>query len=263
MPENQIAISDLTFTVIAGTISFIVITIAIIAILVAFQRKRIGTLKKIQDMEISFEKQLFKSRVEVQEETSSLLAKELHDNIGQLLTGTKILMGLAERQIEAQVNMPDTFLQAQQSLEKAIQELRTLSKVLDKDWISHFSFIENLQQQAQRINDTGMACCKLLLPAAVLTMSPDKQIILFRIVQEGIQNAMKHGGADAIDINIFNENNQFEIHVSDNGRGWDTSAPHGMGITNMQHRTEILGGRLSIESVPNNGTNLTITIPLS
>ena len=147
MPENEVAISDLTFTLIAGTVSFVVITVAIIAILVAFQRKKIIHLKKIQNMEIRFQKQLLQSRLEVQEETSSLLAKELHDNVGQLLTGTKLLMGLAERQIESKVTMPDTMSKAQQSLEKAIQELRSLSKVLDTDWISQFNFSENLEQQ--------------------------------------------------------------------------------------------------------------------
>lgn len=254
---------DITITIIAGSISFVIMTIAIIAILIAFNSKKKLHLKEIKNIETVFQKQLLKSRIEVQEETSSLLAKELHDNVGQLLTGTKILMGLAERQISAQVSMPDTLFQAQQSLEKAIQELRTLSKALDADWISRFNFMDNLQQQAQRINDTGTAHCSLSLQRDAIPLSPEKQIMLFRVVQESIQNALKHSGADEISIQVSGTEHNIEIDVADNGRGYHTEAEQGMGIGNMQHRTELLGGTLSIESTPGNGTTVSIQIPLA
>lgn len=263
MPQNEIAINDLVITIVAGTVSFVVITCAIIAILVAFNRKKLLQMQKIISMERVFQKQLMQSRIEVQEETSSLLAKELHDNVGQLLTGTKILMGLAERQITSQVSMPDTLLQAQLSLEKAIQELRTLSKALDADWISRFDFIENLQQQVQRINENGVICCTLSIPDQALTLSPDKQIMLFRIVQEGIHNAMKHSGTNDISINISHGEDRIAILITDTGSGWNPETEQGMGITNMRQRTELLGGSLAIETVPGNGTQIAINIPLS
>lgn len=256
-------ITDITITIIAGTISFVIISGAIIAILVAFNRKKLMHFEKIISMEASFQKQLMQSRIEVQEETSSLLAKELHDNVGQLLTGSKILMGLAERQIAAQVTMPDTLLQAQQSLEKAIQELRTLSKALDADWISRFNFIENLHQQVQRINENGVIHCTLSVPGQALTLSPDKQIMLFRIVQEGIHNAMKHSGTNDISINISHGEDRIAILITDTGSGWNPEAEQGMGVTNMRQRTELLGGSFAIESVPGNGTQIAINIPLS
>lgn len=261
MPENEIAISDLTFTLIAGTVSFVVITIAIVAMIVAFQQKKILNLQKIQDMEISFQKQLLQSRLEVQEETSSLLAKELHDNVGQLLTGTKLLMGLAERQIENQVTMPDTMSKAQQSLEKAIRELRSLSKVLDADWISRFSFSENLEQQVHRINEMGMVQCSLSLAAAPIPLSAEKQVMLFRIVQEGVQNALKHSGCNILDISVAASNNEIKIELRDNGHGIQPENTSGMGLNNMAMRTGLLGGNINIDSTPETGTTLTIIIP--
>ena len=214
------------------------------------------------DMENTFQDQLLQSRIEVQEQTTSTLSKELHDNVGQLLTTTKMLMGLSEREL---THIPDTIKTAQETLGKAINELRTLSKSLDKEWLSQFNFLENLQQEAARINTGHTVQVQVTKPFDnKLPLNADEQIILFRIVQEALQNAIKHAGASQINIDIETSGTLLQVLIKDNGNGFSETEikNNGMGLANMKHRAKILGGTFNIESQKEKGTCIKIELPV-
>ena len=100
-------------------------------------------------MKAKYEQELLQSKLETQEQTFQQIGKELHDNVGQLLSTSRMLLGLTERSLP---NPPDTLLTANATLGEAISELRSLSKSLDKEWLEQFSFTDNLQTEISRIN---------------------------------------------------------------------------------------------------------------
>ena len=262
MPE-KFDDSEVTLMLAISTASFLFLSGIMIAILLIFQKKKFRHYQKIIEMETAFQDQLMQSRIEVQEQTSTTLSKELHDNVGQLLTTTKMLIGLSEREL---TYIPDTIKTAQETLGKAINELRTLSKSLDKDWLSQFNFLENLDQEAARINAAHSVQIQVLKPINnKLLLNADKQIILFRIVQESLQNAIKHAGASTINIDIKNINNTLLLSIKDNGNGFSETAikNNGMGLANMKHRAQILGGTFNIESQKEKGTCIKIELPIT
>ncbi len=210
-------------------------------------------------MNEAFEKQLMRSQIEVQEATLSVLGKELHDNVGQLLSSTKMLLGVTERKLE---NPPDTLLIADETLGKAIQELRSLSKSLDKEWLEQFNFIDNLAAEASRINTSGDLSISFSHPA-FLPLNAEKQIILFRIVQEAIQNALKHAHAKTIHITVAEISEALIITIADDGQGFNIKNHkfNGVGISNIRNRTALLGGTAQWDS-SETGTTILIQLPI-
>jgi signal transduction histidine kinase len=248
-------------SIILGASSLLLlITLFIVMLVMAYLKRDLKHLKEKESMEEDFEKQLLQSQLETQEETLNQLGNELHDNIGQLLNSTKLLIGVAQRSIP---HPPDTLVTADETLAKAIQELRSLSKSLNKEWLEQFNFIQNIEAEITRINSARSLHIYLSAPGA-LTMKPDKQIILFRIVQETLQNSIKHAGAKNIYIRIKEDTALLNITITDDGSGFEeTGLLNGVGILNIRHRTHLLGGTVQWQSALNKGTIVLIQIPVN
>jgi signal transduction histidine kinase len=245
------------FGVIFATIVLLLLAAFLMFFFVRYRVKNNDYIKEREAMQKSFDQTLLQSQVEVQEATFAGLAKELHDNIGQLLSSTKMLLGITQRNLG---NSPDTLTIAEETLGKAISELRSLSKSLDKEWLEQFDFIHNLEVESSRINDAKHLRISFTHPGK-LALRPEEQIILFRIVQEAMQNAMKHADPDHIQIHLTVAEEKMRIIVIDNGHGFnETHQKEGMGIRNMKHRTKLLGGKINWNST-GNGSSVIIELP--
>ena len=246
------------FIVIAGCCFIFLLCLFIIWFVVAYQKSTYKFLQEKQFMESSFKEQLLQSQIEVQEATFSALGKELHDNIGQLLSTTKMLIGITERSL---TNPPDTLNTANKTLGTAINELRSLSKSMNKEWLQQFNLIENLHTEVNRINSAGAARLHLTHPANIF-LKADEQIILFRIIQEAVQNAIKHAEANNIYIEITLTENLLLVTIKDDGRGFDAAVDHnGLGIMHLKQRTQLLGGSIKWDTA-HQGCRIFIEIPL-
>lgn len=238
----------------------LLITLFIVMLVMAYLRRDLKHLKEKETMEADFEKQLLQSQLETQEETLNQLSIEIHDNVGQLLNSTKLLIGLTQRSLS---ESPDTLTMADETLAKAIQELRTLSKALNKEWLQQFNFMENLEAEINRINAAKSIEIHFFRPSS-MSLEPDKQTILFRIVQEVLQNSIKHAQAKNIEIKIKEEAGTLIIYIADDGTGFNEAhITKSVGILNIKHRTHLLGGTVEWKSSITNGTSVTIQLPIS
>jgi len=246
--------------ILAASSILLLITLFIVMLVMAYLRRDLKHLKEKETMEADFEKQLLQSQLETQEETLNQLSTEIHDNVGQLLNSTKLLIGLTQRSL---TESPETLTMADETLAKAIQELRSLSKSLNKEWLQQFNFIENLESEIARINAAKSLQIHLFRPAT-LSLKAEGQIILFRIVQEVLQNAIKHAQAKNIEITIKDNNQLLTISIADDGTGFDeATAAKSVGILNIKHRTHLLGGTVQWRSSGSNGTEVTIQLPVN
>jgi signal transduction histidine kinase len=230
----------------------------VISYFLYFKRRKSRFLKERRSMQEEFSRQLLQSRVEVQESTFASLGKELHDNIGQLLGTAKMLIGVSQRNLAA---AGDTIRTADETLGKAIFELRNLSKSLNKEWLEQFSLKENLHTAAERVNAGGKINVRIHDHLQQLLLGSEEQLILFRIVQEAMQNAVKHAAATAIDIRMNENAGELSITVEDNGTGFTaTEERNGVGMLNMKQRISLLNG--NIQWVPQQqGTMVLIQLP--
>jgi signal transduction histidine kinase len=230
-------------------------------ILFVIARQRQNSMHLLQAArEQEFSKQLLQVQIEIQEQTFVTLAQELHDNIGQLLGSAKMLIGITERNINP---VPETLIAASESVGNAIAELRSLSKSLNKEWLSHFSLVENMQLEADRINSSGKIHVTILKEDELLPLQSDKQLMLFRIVQEALTNSVRHSMGKNILIQIRNNESDLTLTVADDGVGFDQGSAKlsGVGMIHLQQRVAILGGTVQVTSQRNHGTTIMIAIP--
>lgn len=249
---------EILITVIAGGFLFLFLVIILIVSVARYKKRIMQNVKEKKIMQELYAQELLQSKLETQEQTFQQIGKELHDNVGQLLSTSRMLIGLTERELQ---NPPDTLLTANATLGQAINEIRSLAKSLDKEWLERFSFAENIQTMTERING-GKNVEVEYVQTVDLPLRSDEQIILFRIVQEAIQNAIKHANPTHMRIAISQEGKNYLITVSDDGKGFDVnSASQSMGLANMRHRTQLLQGSIQFNSIVDAGTTVAIRLP--
>lgn len=252
--------AEVSFVMVAGMLIFFFLIIGVVLILFKFQKRKFLHAQEIADMQNEFQREILQTRMETQEETFQQIAKEIHDNVGQLLSSTKMLVGVAQQD---QANAKKVLDKADETLAESILALRSLSKSLDKEWLDQFNLLENLATETERINTSGELTISFI-PPAFLPIPSETQIVLFRIIQEALQNAIKHSGANMIHIGIESGPEKLYIEVIDDGKGFNTKhlVRSGMGSTNILNRARMLGGNAEWESDPRRGTKLIITIPI-
>lgn len=232
----------------------------IVYLFMRFNNKKNKLIREKVELHNAFQKELLKTQLETQEEAFHQIGVELHDNIGQLLSSTQMLLGTTERNIE---NVPDTLRTASQTLAQAIQELRMLSKSLNREWLKKFNVLQNLQAEVSRLNSAGLVQVQLKAPVQSLPISPESQVVIFRIIQEALQNSIKHAAAQQIFVEVKMDAD-LQVSISDDGRGFDADAGvlNGVGLMNMRHRIKLLGGTIDWDSALGRGTRVKLAIPL-
>jgi signal transduction histidine kinase len=215
---------------------------------------------QLKALEQEFKHQLTQSQLEIQEYTFRQISEELHDNVGQLLGTTKMLMGITERTLH---EVPDSLKIASETLTQAIQDIRSLSKSLSEEWLHQFNIVENLQTELSRINASRIIYASMQTNITLLPLEPQKQVMLFRIMQEALQNSIKHSQPKNIDVAIMVNDDNIYLSLEDNGNGFDanTAIRSGVGMMNMKHRIQLLGGTIEWHSNKNGSTKVEIILP--
>ncbi|NSL86826.1 sensor histidine kinase [Chitinophaga solisilvae] len=252
---------DFFVAVILLTLLFAIMGLVVVAAVINYKKKQQAYLHQLKLMKEEYEKQLMWSQIEMQEEAFAHLGQELHDDIGQLLSSTKLLINVTQRSLP---EAPDTLHTAEETVSTAIHRLRALSKSFSRQWLDQFSLIDNLNSEVERINVSRAIQVKFTHELTVLPLQAEPQIILFRIIQEAMQNCLKHARPQVIDISMRIADKVLWLIIADDGAGFDKEgmSATGMGIRNMQHRTQLLGGTINWEKTVAGGTAVLIKLPI-
>lgn len=246
--------------IIAASVIFLVLAGVVFFVLVFSQKQRFQQQERMALMESNFKEELLKSQLETQELTFRKIGDELHDHVGQLLTTARIQLGIVELSLKEK---PEALAAAMDTLGRGLDEMRSLSRSLNHEWLAQFDLLDNLRDEITRIKASGMHGISMETNIPMLPFTADKQIMLFRVIQEALQNALRHGLPTAIVIMFQDAGQQLTITISDNGTG--IAAAHsrktGVGMINMQNRAALLGGTISWEQGATGGTTVTIRLP--
>lgn len=253
--------NEIVITVIAGTVLIFLLCVVITLSVIRHYLRQQKFVREKQTMQNTFNQEILKTQLETQEATFHQISEELHDNVGQLLSTTKMLVGIAERALK---EPPDALKTASETLSKAIQDLRSLSKSLSNEWLHQFNIIENLQAEIDRLKAAREVEALLQSNIHMLPLEPQEQVMLFRVMQEALQNSIKHAHATVIKVAIEVGNDNVYLCLSDNGFGFDVAAvaQSGVGIMNMKHRVALLRGRIDWTSAEGKGTKVEINLPI-
>lgn len=207
-------------------------------------------------MNIEFEQTLLKSQLEIQEHTFNDISREIHDNIGQVLSLIRINLNTLKAPDENEkLELMDDLMG------KAISDLRSLSHSLDADHIRNNGWTSAVRKLLNDLQKSGKYKTFILIEEELPPLGSDKPIILFRMIQEVVNNIIRHAGADTIWLDARKENDKIEIDIKDNGKGFNAeSNSPGVGLQNLKNRSKMINAGLLIKSEPGKGTCITISI---
>lgn len=203
--------------------------------------------------------------IEVQESERRHLARELHDDIGQLLTCIKISAAGIQRHLEGGIEVRQGMLV--RIADEALGKVRDLSRMLRPVQLDSLGLVAAMRWQIDNyLPDLpgGVFClldCVELQPRS----EPCVEITLYRIFQEALSNVLKHAGADSVEISLARINENIHLRIADNGRGFDyegaLSNGSGMGLMSMAERAKLLGGEFVLTSTRGQGTRIEVVVP--
>jgi signal transduction histidine kinase len=249
---------EVAFAVIFTTLIILLLVAGIVISVFMYRRQHLKQSIQLKQLELDFEKELREGEAAVASSVSDHISRELHDNIGQLLT----VMNL---QIETQkLDDPQrepTLSSLQQTLSATQQEVRTLSRTLNSDYISRNGIIHSIQLEMDRLKRIGKFDLSWEYDEVIPTLSKEQQVMAFRIFQEIINNALKHSGAKTLSISVKGEHG-FMMEIKDDGKGFNyekTSASSAAnGLEHIKRRAELAGMSCIISSSPGQGCSYTI-----
>jgi two-component system, NarL family, sensor kinase len=230
-------------------------------ILFAYQKKQTAFQTQLEAIRNNYEKELLKTQLEIQEQTFQYISREIHDNVGQFISLAKLNLNMLNLNNKESIRLQ--VYNSTELLTRALDDLRDLSKSFSSDMIRDAGLIKAIEMQVSQLQKTESYDIVFEVRGNYDYMQDERELILFRIIQEAINNIIRHANAKQIIIILSCSEESLEIYIHDNGKGFDTShiSNHGGGIRNMKKRANLIHAGFKMESSPQKGTSIFINSP--
>lgn len=252
---------EIIIFIIVVSIAIAIFIVAIVLFIVFYRKKVMLQKNEYQKMKSIHQKELLSTQIEMQQQTMQHIGREIHDNIGQKLT----LASLYTQQLAFENKAPqitETIENISAILNTSLSELRQLSKTLTDNAVAKEPLVTLIQAECHKIHAFVKCSFSFNKAANQLGYSYELKSVLVRIVQEFLQNSIKHSQCKNIVATLNKKGDWLELHLEDDGKGFDPTASNkGIGLSNIKKRAAIINGVLDVESSAK-GTQLTLKIPL-
>lgn len=261
-------LSQQVVIIIVSSVFLLIVAVGIILLVYVYQKKQLLYVREKEQLKLDFEKQILESKLEIQEQTFKYISQEIHDNIGQVLSLAKLTINtMSSKDAEVLQQKIDS---SKQLVGKAIEDLRSLSKNLNTDYITDLGLAISVENEIKLLRNVSQYQIEVTTEGNAYRLQQQRELIIFRIFQEVLQNIIKHSKATCITITFYYNPDAFILRVSDNGMGFDVSLltdtnnnKVGIGLRNMRHRASLISANFTIDSLPGAGTVVKIQLPVN
>jgi signal transduction histidine kinase len=255
-------ISEFTIMFGIATTGMLVLAIAIVFFVVYYQKKMLQAKLKQQELEGEYQQKMLLASLESQESERKRLAAELHDSIGAMLSTVRVSLATVMRNQEENARVG----QVKHMIDETIESVRRISRDLMPSTLEMFGLahaLKDMSEQYSSMSDVNITCEEVGTPGP---LDKSKQLIAFRIVQEFLNNSIKHANAKNIS-GVVTWDSELHISLHEDGNGFDMNeiglTKPGIGLYTMQNRARMLNTELRFESVLKQGTSASLNIPLT
>jgi len=201
----------------------------------------------------------------MREEESAMLAREIHDELGQSLTGIKLEVSWLARSLQPdQQELKEKSESVLKMIDEMIASVRYIASRLRPRMLDDLGLVAAVESMVHDVMERTSIKCEMVSNMGVARLDPDQSITVFRIAQEALTNVMRHSGATRIDVGLHEESGVILLEIRDNGRGIrgdERVSDRSIGLLGMQERALAIGGELVIEGVPGKGTAVILKLP--
>ncbi|NJD67611.1 MAG: response regulator [candidate division NC10 bacterium] len=222
----------------------------------------------LEDLEKSYQKfySLSAHLQHLREEERRWLARELHDELGGLFTAMKTELSFAVKQL---AERPSLLSETEKSLTKlidtGIETVQRISSDLRPPLLDHLGLMPAIQWHIQEFQKRTGIQCQWTLCTGEIPLDKDRDLAVFRIVQEALTNVARHSKASRVTVEVSRNEDSMTLRIEDNGVGFNEEKlddPHSFGLIGIQERVLFLKGQVTIKGFPQQGTTVAVTIPL-
>lgn len=224
--------------------------------------------QRLKDAETARDLQRLSSQLlTAQEEERRSIARELHDEVGQVLTAIKVELAVAQRAIEARGGQPDALADVRSITDGALHTVRDLSHLLHPAMLDDLGLAAAIDWYLKGFSRRHGVKIELLQDRMEERLTADTEAAVYRIVQEALTNVAKHAQATTCRVYLQRLTNTLLVTIEDDGIGFEPEAPRppgamrGIGLVGIRERVTQLRGEMRLESAPGRGTRLTVEVP--
>ncbi len=222
----------------------------------------ITEVKKAQDQL----RRLSASIMASQEQERTYLARELHDELGQVLTALRMdAVWFQERMTQANPQAKNRAREMVDLIDKTIEEVRGMAIRLRPGVLDHLGLVDALEWYTSDFERRTATPC-VFEHSDIPDINEGVSTAAYRIVQEALTNVARHGDARHVTVTLYNHNGSLQLSIADDGRGFrlqDLAEFEGLGIAGMRERAVLVGGLLTVRSQPQKGTTVRLSVPFS
>jgi two-component system NarL family sensor kinase len=245
--------NNISMVLFFGTIGMLALTIGLIVFISFHQRKVIRYQQQLQRMEQDQQKTLLNASIRLQEEERQRIAADLHDDAGPLLATARLYLNENFVNLDKQTQLQSIY-NAKQIIDDTIQLIRNISHSLMPPTLKNFGLESAVNDLFQKISGSGSMNASSRFHDYRERLKPENELIIFRVIQELINNILKHSNASFIHLTQNTSGNRFFIRLHHDGRGLTQAdfeklgkSNVGLGLKNIQSRLKVLQGKIFFE----------------
>jgi len=229
-----------------------------------------GETEEVERLELAFLRMMSRLEAErrrsssaalrAQEEERARVARDLHDEVNQSLTG--LLLRLEAAREQAPPELRDELSETKLLANQAMQELLSVARQLRPTALDDLGLEAALAGQVSEIDARSELSANFTSEGDLGGLDADAQLVVYRVAQEALANAARHSGAASVAVELRRDRGEAELSISDDGRGFAfDEAEGGLGLGGMRERALLVGGELSVVSGPGRGTTVRLRVP--
>lgn len=264
----EYGLSDVVLLIIVGTLLLLLLGAFITVLLFIYKRRYVEHQAELTHLHEVHQREILTAQLETQNQTLQHIADELHDHIGQMLSVIWLQLNLLEDET-AHLPVQGKVSELLTHTATVVADVRNLSKSLSTDTVARFGLLECIRLELERIDRAaGSTRTQLRVVGDTYALSGDREIVLLRMVQEALNNTLKHAPYAPIRLTLDYQPDALQLIIADDGPGFsmpEVSArpldKGGQGLHNLRRRAQMLGGRCVWHTAPGEGTEVVLTIP--
>jgi len=252
--------NSIIFIYFIGTLGMVLLALSIFFFFVTYQKRMLKKQLELNETKARQQEEILLNTISAQEKERKRIAQDLHDEVGAMLSVVKLNVGRIEKKSEEAV-AKELAAETKTYLDEVITQVRRISRSLLPPSLEKLGLYFALEELANWVNKSEQLKIICWKGGDQFRFESKKELAVFRIVQELLNNAIKHANANSIYINTrFSPKNNLMISVTDNGKGFELNEKMnaGLGLKNLESRSQIMGAKFKLKSTPGKGTTAII-----
>jgi two-component system, NarL family, sensor kinase len=255
--------SEIIYIFIIGTVGMLSLTVGFAIFITVYQKRMLQEQDKQRKLELEYQQKMIQSQIESQEIERKRIAADLHDSIGSLLWAAKLNVAFLGRSVNLVGELKVSYDETMAVLDQSIDSVKRISWELTPEAFQHSGFSSSVRDLCSRLNGKGQS---LIFEENKNTFwNDDRALMTFRIVQELVNNAVKHSKGTLINVGLKWNDNKLQVLVNDNGIGFslEKTVRKGVGWWNIQQRAAKIGADVKLHENIVEGSSVELNVPLT